>query len=68
MLTRLRGLLDIEIDHPFVLRAATAVAADRPLPNLLDHLMQTQPAPGSRDDTVILGLRWTPVTAAPLTR
>ena len=31
---------------------------DRPLPEMLDHLMQTQPAPGSRDDTVTLGLRW----------
>lgn len=58
-------ILDTGLDR---LRSAAAAAADRPLAEMLDHLMQTQTAPGSRDDTVILGLRWTPVTAAHLSR
>jgi serine phosphatase RsbU (regulator of sigma subunit) len=40
------------------LRSTAAQAADQPLPDLLDRLMQLATA-GGRDDTVILGLRWT---------
>jgi serine phosphatase RsbU (regulator of sigma subunit)/anti-sigma regulatory factor (Ser/Thr protein kinase) len=39
---------------------STAIAADaQPLPTVLDHLMQLPDVTGGRDDTVILGLRWT---------
>jgi serine phosphatase RsbU (regulator of sigma subunit) len=39
---------------------STAVAADgQPLSTVLDQLMQLPDADGGRDDTVILGLRWT---------
>jgi serine phosphatase RsbU (regulator of sigma subunit) len=39
---------------------STAVAADAlPLPAVLDRLMQIPTDNGGRDDTVILGLRWT---------
>jgi serine phosphatase RsbU (regulator of sigma subunit)/anti-sigma regulatory factor (Ser/Thr protein kinase) len=39
---------------------STAVAADgQPLPAVLDSLMQMPDVKGGRDDTVILGLRWT---------
>ncbi len=39
---------------------STADAADaQPLPTVLDHLMKMPNVDGGRDDTVILGLRWT---------
>jgi serine phosphatase RsbU (regulator of sigma subunit) len=42
------------------LRATAAAAADQPLPAVLDRLMEATTAQDGRDDTVILGLRWTP--------
>jgi serine phosphatase RsbU (regulator of sigma subunit)/anti-sigma regulatory factor (Ser/Thr protein kinase) len=42
------------------LRSTAAAAGDRPLPTVLDRLMDATSAQGGRDDTVILGLRWTP--------
>jgi serine phosphatase RsbU (regulator of sigma subunit)/anti-sigma regulatory factor (Ser/Thr protein kinase) len=41
------------------LRATAAAAGDQPLPTVLDRLMDATTADGGRDDTVILGLRWT---------
>jgi hypothetical protein len=41
------------------LRSAAAAADAQPLPEVLDHLMQMPTVKGGRDDTVILGLRWT---------
>jgi hypothetical protein len=41
------------------LRSTAVAAADRPLPTVLDRLMEATAAQGGRDDTVILGLRWT---------
>ena len=41
------------------LRAATAEAGSRELPELLDHLLATLTGSGAQDDTVLLGLRWT---------
>jgi serine phosphatase RsbU (regulator of sigma subunit)/type II secretory pathway pseudopilin PulG len=41
------------------LRSAAAAADAQPLPSVLDHLMQIPTGNGGRDDTVILGLRWT---------
>jgi serine phosphatase RsbU (regulator of sigma subunit) len=41
------------------LRTTAAAAAAQPLPTVLDQLMQIPTASGGRDDTVILGLRWT---------
>ena len=42
------------------LRSTAAAAGDRPLPTVLDRLMDATSAQGGRDDTVILGLRWAP--------
>ena len=41
------------------LRAATAEAGSRELPDLLDHLLTTLTGSGAQDDTVLLGVRWT---------
>ncbi|MCW3005198.1 MAG: Two component signal transduction histidine kinase [Conexibacter sp.] len=41
------------------LRSTAAGAAEQPLPTVLDRLMQIPTDNGGRDDTVILGLRWT---------
>jgi anti-sigma regulatory factor (Ser/Thr protein kinase) len=41
------------------LRSTAAAAAGQPLPAVLDRLMDATAAEGGRDDTVILGLRWT---------
>ena len=41
------------------LRSTAVAADDQPLPTVLDHLMQMPDVTGGRDDTVILGLRWT---------
>ncbi|MGZ4571569.1 MAG: SpoIIE family protein phosphatase [Blastococcus sp.] len=41
------------------LRTTVLAAAARPLPAVLDELMQIPTVSGGRDDTVILGLRWT---------
>jgi serine phosphatase RsbU (regulator of sigma subunit) len=41
------------------LRSAAVAAAALPLATVLDRLMQTSNVKGGRDDTVILGLRWT---------
>ena len=41
------------------LRATAEAARDQPLPAVLDRLMDATTADGGRDDTVILGLRWT---------
>ena len=41
------------------LRTTVLAAATRPLPTVLDQLMQIPTDNGGRDDTVILGLRWT---------
>ncbi|UOY02391.1 ATP-binding SpoIIE family protein phosphatase [Blastococcus sp. PRF04-17] len=40
------------------LRSTAAAAAEHPLAELLDRLMQMPIAGGGRDDTVILGVRW----------
>jgi serine phosphatase RsbU (regulator of sigma subunit) len=42
------------------LRSTAAAAGDRPLSTVLERLMDATTAQGGRDDTVILGLRWTP--------
>ncbi|SFL57146.1 SpoIIE family protein phosphatase [Geodermatophilus ruber] len=55
---RLGEVLDTGLER---LRATAAAADTQPLPELLDELMQAQTGDGGRDDTVILGLRWTPV-------
>jgi serine phosphatase RsbU (regulator of sigma subunit) len=41
------------------LRSAAAAAAAQPLETVLDRLMAMPTDNGGRDDTVILGLRWT---------
>jgi hypothetical protein len=41
------------------LRSTAAAADAQPLPTVLDRLMQIPTVNGGRDDTVILGLRWT---------
>jgi hypothetical protein len=41
------------------LRATAAAADGLPLATVLDRLMQMPTVHGGRDDTVILGLRWT---------
>jgi hypothetical protein len=41
------------------LRATAAAADGEPLATLLDRLMAIPDVAGGRDDTVILGLRWT---------
>jgi serine phosphatase RsbU (regulator of sigma subunit) len=41
------------------LRSAAAAADAQPLTTVLDRLMETSAVDGGRDDTVILGLRWT---------
>jgi serine phosphatase RsbU (regulator of sigma subunit) len=49
-----------DIDTGLERLRSTAVAADAlPLPAVLDRLMQIPTDNGGRDDTVILGLRWT---------
>jgi serine phosphatase RsbU (regulator of sigma subunit) len=50
-------VIDAGLDR---LRAATAAAVDgQPLPEALDALMHALTADGGRDDTVLLGMRWT---------
>jgi Stage II sporulation protein E (SpoIIE)/Histidine kinase-like ATPase domain len=41
------------------LRSTATAANAQPLPTVLNHLMQMPNVEGGRDDTVILGLRWT---------
>ncbi len=41
------------------LRGAAAATGGQPLEPMLDGLLETLTADGSKDDTVILGLRWT---------
>jgi serine phosphatase RsbU (regulator of sigma subunit) len=41
------------------LRSTAAAAGGQPLPTVLDRLMDATTADGARDDTVIIGLRWT---------
>jgi anti-sigma regulatory factor (Ser/Thr protein kinase) len=41
------------------LRSTAAAAQAQPLPTVLDALMQIPTVNGGRDDTVVLGLRWT---------
>jgi serine phosphatase RsbU (regulator of sigma subunit) len=41
------------------LRSTAVAASAQPLPAVLDRLMQMPDVKGGRDDTVILGLRWT---------
>ena len=41
------------------LRSAAAASEGQPLPVVLDRLLQTSAVQGGRDDTVILGMRWT---------
>jgi hypothetical protein len=49
-------VIDTGLDR---LRSTAMAAGARPLPVLLDQLMQMPTVNGGRDDTVILGLRWT---------
>ncbi|MGK5112266.1 MULTISPECIES: PP2C family protein-serine/threonine phosphatase [unclassified Geodermatophilus] len=50
-------VIDAGLDR---LRAASAGAVDgRPLPQALDALMRALAVDGGRDDTVLLGMRWT---------
>ncbi|MGY1802634.1 PP2C family protein-serine/threonine phosphatase [Blastococcus sp. SYSU D00922] len=48
-------VIDAGLDR---LRSAAAAAGDRPLPAMLDDLMATLSSGGKKDDTVILGMRW----------
>jgi hypothetical protein len=41
------------------LRSTAAATVAQPLPTVLDRLMELPTVKGGRDDTVILGLRWT---------
>jgi len=49
-------VIDTGLDR---LRAATARLDGRPLPQALDDLMTALAVDGARDDTVLLGMRWT---------
>ena len=49
-------VLDVGLER---LRSTAAAAGMQPLPTVLDRLMQMPDVHGGRDDTVILGLRWT---------
>jgi serine phosphatase RsbU (regulator of sigma subunit) len=49
-------VIDTGLDR---LRAATARLDGRPLPKALDDLMTALAVDGARDDTVLLGMRWT---------
>ncbi|MCZ2860872.1 PP2C family protein-serine/threonine phosphatase [Blastococcus sp. VKM Ac-2987] len=49
-------VLDVGLDR---LREAAADAADQPLGALVDHLMEHMTVDGGKDDTVLMGLRWT---------
>lgn len=49
-------VIDTGLDR---LREAAAQAADQPLEALVDHLMEQLTADGGKDDTVLMGLRWT---------
>jgi hypothetical protein len=49
-------VIDTGLDR---LRSTASAAEGQPLPTVLDHLMQMPDVKGGRDDTVILGLRWT---------
>jgi serine phosphatase RsbU (regulator of sigma subunit) len=49
-------VLDTGLDR---LREAAAGAAGLPLEALVDHLMEQMTADGAKDDTVLMGLRWT---------
>ena len=47
------------------LQAVAGKADSRPLEEMLDHLIETLSADGKKDDTVLLGVRWTSRTARP---
>lgn len=49
-------VIDIGLDR---LREATAVVGGQPLETVLDELMQALTRDGGKDDTVLVGLRWT---------
>src|SRR4029453_1052629 len=49
-------VLDTGLDR---LREAAAGAAGQPLEAFVDHLMQQMTVDGGKDDTVLMGLRWT---------
>ncbi|MGY1831174.1 PP2C family protein-serine/threonine phosphatase [Geodermatophilus sp. SYSU D01180] len=49
-------VIDTGLDR---LRAATAALDGRPLPQALDDLVDALTADGGKDDTVLLGMRWT---------
>jgi serine phosphatase RsbU (regulator of sigma subunit) len=53
---RRREVLDVGLER---LRSTAAAASAESLPTVLDRLMQMPTVNGGRDDTVILGLRWT---------
>jgi hypothetical protein len=56
LIERRREVVDTGLER---LRAAAADAGSRDLPDLLDHLLTTLTVEGGRDDTVLLGMRWT---------
>ena len=49
-------IIDVGLDR---LRSAAAATGARPLPAMIDDLMSILVSDGKKDDTVILGLRWT---------
>jgi hypothetical protein len=53
---RRREVIDTGLER---FRSAAAAADPKPLPAVLDRLMQLPDADAARDDTVILGFRWT---------
>jgi serine phosphatase RsbU (regulator of sigma subunit) len=53
-------VIDIGLDR---LRTAAREAGSRPLEGMLDHLIETLSVDGKKDDTVLLGVRWTTRTA-----
>ena len=55
-------VIDAGLDR---LTASAGEADSRPLEAMLDHLLGTLAADGTRDDTVLLGVRWTGRTTAP---
>jgi serine phosphatase RsbU (regulator of sigma subunit) len=55
-------VIDAGLDR---LRATAREAGARPLEPMLDHLLETLAVDGMKDDTVLLGVRWTSRAARP---